>query len=137
MYQSDFIFDIKTTPELSIVETSKLKVKQSACRATNEVEPSESQIQIIFNLDDETPAADDKWCNDSVDKIRSYLLKKTLAIFSDGRASSSSKAEAFEWLMSEELMPFSFRVCCGIEDLDPDLIRELTLRVIRNENKGQ
>ena len=131
MHQSGFLFDSFPLPNPLVRTKPALRVRKFARKPALQREVYDSQISLIFDLDDVLPFEDEDWCNTSVDQLYGYLLKKTLAIFGDGRASLSSRAEAFDWLMSDEVFPFSFRTCCDIEGLNYELTRNLTVDVIR------
>ncbi len=134
MHQYGFAFE--NPPDSSIVLANLKKRKRSPRKLKAESDAYDRQIQILFELDDVEPALDDNWDEESVDQIRCYLLKKTLALFADGRVAKSTKEEALDWLMSDSVGPFTFLTCCYAEGVEPEAVRNLTLLVKRKTEKG-
>ncbi|WGS88585.1 hypothetical protein [Methylomonas sp. UP202] len=60
-------------------------------------------------------------------ELRYRLLLMMLGSLNDGRVSAKEKSESREWLMSEDLTPFSFRACCESEGVDYLEMRDLIL----------
>jgi len=69
------------------------------------------------------------WCEDSIEGIREMLLMDTLRDLTDGRA-ALAKDEAMEWMLSDEVHPFSFKVCCNAMGLDHHEVRSRVLYMI-------
>lgn len=59
-----------------------------------------------------------------VDKLRDGLLWHSLRVLADGRAGAEIKRETMGWMMSDDIHPFSFVVCCAQAGYDPSGIRE-------------
>ncbi|NMU30530.1 topoisomerase II, partial [Vibrio parahaemolyticus] len=62
----------------------------------------------------------------------------SLNVLADGRSGKKAKDEAYEWLNSDEVHPFSFVTCCVLSGYDPDEVRNLcqyTLRQLAKRNK--
>lgn len=53
-----------------------------------------------------------------IDWLRGFILKRTLRQLQHSQTSEESRMDAYEWLMSDEVHPFSFRVCCEAYDSD-------------------
>lgn len=134
MHQYGFAFE--NPPDSSIVLANPQKRRRSPRKRKAEPDAYERQLQILFELDDIEPALDDNWDEESVDQLRCYLLKKTLALFADGRVAKSTKEEALDWLMSDSVGPFTFLTCCYAEGVEPEAVRNLTLLVNRKTEKG-
>ena len=134
MHQYGFAFE--NPPDSSIVLANQQKRKRSPRKRKAEPDAYQQQLQILFELDVVEPALDDNWDEESVDQLRCYLLKKTLALFADGRVAKSTKEEALDWLMSDSVGPFTFLTCCYAEGVEPEAVRNLTLLVKRKTEKG-
>lgn len=70
-----------------------------------------------------------KWSDDAISNIRERLLMSTLGSLTDGRA-VSAKTEAMEWMLSNEIHPFSFRVCADDMGMSYIEIRDRVLCMI-------
>ncbi|EGQ7672326.1 topoisomerase II [Vibrio cholerae] len=92
----------------------------------------ESQLELpLFFLDEEPKTAEVipfeprlEWSDDEVKQLRYGLLWHSLRVLADGRAGTEIKQETMEWMMSDEVHPFSFVACCGEAGYDPSGIRE-------------
>lgn len=82
---------------------------------------------------DEDPIEVDAWSDDEILELRSYLLHKTLSILEDGRSCLSVRTESLDWLMSDVIHPFSFCVCCEVEGVDPDRMREGVIHLMKQQ----
>lgn len=71
------------------------------------------------------------WSDEEIMGLRCYLLHKTLSILEDGRSCLSVRTESLDWLMSDVIHPFSFRVCCVTEGMNPDQMREGVLYIMK------
>lgn len=65
-----------------------------------------------------------EWTDANIEQLRKRLLWHSLRLLADGRASTTTMRETMEWLMSDELHPFSFVVCCHEAGYNPIGIRE-------------
>lgn len=78
------------------------------------------------------------WSDEEIMGLRYYLLHKTLSILEDGRSCLSVRTESLDWLMSDVIHPFSFRVCCVTEGVNPDRMREGVLYIMKQrQDRGQ
>ncbi len=68
-----------------------------------------------------------EWTAQEISQIREMLLMDSLRNLTDGRA-TLVKTEVMDWMMSDELEPFSFRTCAS--DMGFDYI-EIRVRVLR------
>ncbi|KGH12720.1 hypothetical protein FSY45_20530 [Comamonas sp. Z1] len=71
------------------------------------------------------------WSDDDIDKLRTAFFDENIRLLGDGRTSPETRQENYEWLMSDEIHPFSFLVLCREEMLSPDRIREGVQVVMR------
>ncbi|MFU9929851.1 topoisomerase II [Klebsiella pneumoniae] len=92
----------------------------------------ENQLELpLFFLDEEPKTAEvipfepkPEWTDDEVRQLRDGLLWHSLRVLADGRAGSEIKQETMAWVMSDEVHPFSFVVCCDEAGYDPSGVRE-------------
>lgn len=54
------------------------------------------------------------WTDDDISGLREFMLNRHLNFILDGRSGKAMASEAWDWVLSEEIHPFSFRVC--VED---------------------
>lgn len=66
-----------------------------------------------------------------VEWLREYLLKLTLRQLVHPQVSELHRLEAVEWVMSDEVQPFSFKVCCAALQADHEDVREGVLAIMR------
>jgi hypothetical protein len=76
----------------------------------------EIQVQLALMLDVlDTPESicdvPEEWTADDVSAIREYMLKRHIDFILDGRCGEETLSETWDWIMSEESHPFSFRAC--------------------------
>lgn len=76
-----------------------------------------------------------EWTTDAISCLREAVLMDTLRNLTDGRA-TTAKAEAMDWMMSDEIHPFSFRVCANEMGMDHIEIRTRVLRMIDSIEKN-
>lgn len=67
-----------------------------------------------------------------ISNLRNYVLVKTMKSFLDKRTSLKTRTESLEWLLSDEIQPFSFKVCCANEGVNPFALREKILEQLNN-----
>lgn len=78
-----------------------------------------------------------EWTEEYIEDLRYYILVETLHLLGDGRASAKAVKEAWEWVLSDAIEPFSFRVCCEENGYRHTLLREGLLELHRlQEKKG-
>lgn len=75
------------------------------------------------------PPENQEWSADAISCLREAVLMDTLRNLTDGRA-TTAKEEAMEWMMSDEVHPFSFRICANEMGMDHVEIRNRVLRMI-------
>ena len=76
-----------------------------------------------------------EWDESSIFALREGLLWDSLRVLADGRAGEAAKQEAEDWMMSDEIHPFSFVVCCNELGYVPAELREQTLDLIQRHKK--
>jgi hypothetical protein len=89
-----------------------------------EARKAEIQAQMEMFLDIlDTPDAildvPEDWTDSEIISLREFMLKRHVKLILDGRSKSVSSQEAWEWILSEDTHPFSFRVC--IESLSKQI----------------
>jgi hypothetical protein len=72
-----------------------------------------------------------RWTEANVEMLRSKLLVTTVREIADRRTSKKVVTEVWDWILSDEVHPFSFRVCCESSDLDPLKMREALTSLYR------
>ncbi|HIF6136201.1 TPA: hypothetical protein ACX3IP_003624 [Vibrio parahaemolyticus] len=93
---------------------------------------SERTVEQEFETENET------WTDGQIKELREAFLRYSLNVLADGRSGKKAKDEAYEWLNSDEVHPFSFVTCCVLSGYDPDEVRNLcqyTLRQLAKRNK--
>lgn len=83
----------------------------------------------------ETLLARDEITDDYVEWLREYLLKITLRQITHSQVSAQNRQEAMDWLLSDEIHPFSFRVCCEALLCDFEDVRDATLAIVAKHRK--
>lgn len=100
--------------------------------------------QLFFNFDEDPPYLEDvhqvkelaqPWSEEEIAHLRDKFLHQTLRILADGRVGNESKRKAMEWLLSDEIAPFSFVVCCHEMGVSPNDIRESVLLILNQIDK--
>lgn len=76
-----------------------------------------------------------EWDESSIFALREGLLWDSLRVLADGRAGEAAKQEAEDWMMSDEIHPFSFVVCCNELGYVPAELREQTRDLIQRHKK--
>lgn len=64
------------------------------------------------------------WTDAEVRMLRDNILWDSLQALSDLRSKKEKKEEAMAWVMSDDILPFSFLVCCWHVGYDPLIVRE-------------
>jgi hypothetical protein len=72
-----------------------------------------------------------EWTEKAIEELREGFLWYSLRVLADGRAGEGIKQETLEWMMSNDIAPFSFVVCCSELGYAPATLREQTLDVLR------
>ena len=75
------------------------------------------------------------WSDKAVTDLREGILHHSLRVLADGRVGEIAKVEAMDWMMSDEIHPFSFVVCCSEFGYVPVEVRERTLNMLARLEK--
>lgn len=78
-----------------------------------------------------------EWSEQAIMDLREGFLWHSLRVLADGRAGEGIKQETMEWLMSNDIHPFSFVVCCSELGYAPATLREKTLDVLNRRKKSE
>lgn len=89
--------------------------------------PDKATVIPFPNFDAKTNTYE--WSSEAISSIRENLLMSTLKSLTDGRA-VSAKSEAMEWMLSDEIYPFSFCVCAADMGMNYIKIRSRVLYMI-------
>lgn len=65
------------------------------------------------------------WSDTDVQALRFGLLVDAIKLLRNPRLGADTRSDLLDWIASDEMTPFSFRVCCLAEGLDPDALRDL------------
>ena len=76
------------------------------------------------------------WTDADILHICDCLLEDSLRNLFDGRCSTETVVEIYNWIMdSNDPNPFSFRNCCELSGLDPGELRETVLIHVDSSNR--
>lgn len=93
-------------------------------RPLSRAAPSECPIRLALSRDFEhKPGL--AWSDTDVQTLRFGLLVDAIKSLRDPRVGANTRSDLLDWIASDEMTPFSFRVCCIAEGLDPDDLRDL------------
>lgn len=76
---------------------------------------------------------EEPWTDDELYNLRIYLLKKSLSLFSDGRANIKARTDALYWMQSPSKHPFSFYTCCHVAGADPEETKDLVVDIFKRD----
>lgn len=101
--------------------------------------PEEIQLELDFSGSSEPAHTAEvipfeprfEWSEQAITDLREGLLWHSLRVLADGRAGEGIKQETMEWLMSDDIQPFSFVVCCSELGYSPVELRDQTLDVLK------
>jgi hypothetical protein len=65
------------------------------------------------------------WSGTDVRALRFGLLVDAIKALENPRVGADTRSDLLDWIESDEMTPFSFRVCCLAEGLNPDNLRDL------------
>jgi hypothetical protein len=88
--------------------------------------PEQTRSAEIIPFDPPGP----EWDEQSISALRKRLLWHNLRVLADGRAGEGIKQETMDWLVSDDIEPFSFVICCSEAGYCPVTIREQTLDML-------
>lgn len=71
------------------------------------------------------------WTDDEIEDLQYFLLTTSLQELFDRRTSAKVRAECWEWVLDEELRPFSFRACAELCGYDTERLRSAVVDLHR------
>lgn len=86
-----------------------------------------SQLEFLFEFDD-TPVT---WSDAEIWQLREGILLDAIRVLLDGRVSTRLRKDVLSWIQNDELTPFCFRVCAMAEVVDPDVLRDSIMWLLR------
>jgi hypothetical protein len=86
------------------------KPKRSYTRRLKVLQEQMEFMLAILDTPDDIGDVPIDWTDEDIEGIRHYMIVRHFRYILDGR-SKISAAEAWAWILSEEVHPFSFRVC--------------------------
>ncbi len=93
-------------------------------RPLSRAAPSDCPVQLdLIRLFEHKPGL--AWSDTDVQTLRFGLLVDAIKLLRNPRAGADTRSGLLDWIESDEITPFSFRVCCLAEGLDPDSLRDL------------
>jgi hypothetical protein len=129
--QLAMLFGEQSQPELqeSLVKKVRRAPRQPAFSA------GEIQQWSIFDLLalPEAELGPVVWTDDDIDILREKLLFEACSIFLDKRAALGTRKDRWAWIMSDEVLPFSFKVCISAAGVDCDRFRESLIDLCRRQ----
>jgi len=94
------------------------------------------QMGFDFDFEEIAPAITHvkyEWTDEDVEKLREGILMDALRSLRDGRQSKESRQETIEWIMSDDIAPFSFVICCQSQGLMPERVRDGVNAILQKE----
>lgn len=64
------------------------------------------------------------WTDEAIDHLRAELLARTVHTLKDERVSMKAKTDAWCWMFSNSVAPFSYKVCCEAAGVNPAELRQ-------------
>lgn len=77
----------------------------------------------------------EEWTDQEIKNLRIWLLKRTIKQIADRRGSKKAAQESWNWISSDEIGPFSFRVCSEAFDLDWRVLRTALVFLYQRMNR--
>lgn len=118
-------------------------------RRSNAIKKAIKANQLLKQLEDCESRQDDddgwlqcdmfatEWSDADILKLMDGLLVETLSVFNEDKTSMETVKDALDWVMSDDILPFSFIVCCRASGLDYEDVRNGVLyclkRIARDE----
>lgn len=104
----------------------ELRTLQADRRSTNHPVSPRAQVSLVqLSLDFSY------WTDDDILLLMDGVMTYSLNQLNDSRSSEEGYQEALEWIMSDELHPFSFLVCAHALGYDPFGLRDATLAIVK------
>ncbi|WP_305831148.1 hypothetical protein [Photobacterium leiognathi] len=74
------------------------------------------------------------WNPSDIYRLQKAVIKQSLREIGDQRRSTTMRREALDWLMSNDVHPFSAIVCCQAHKLDLEHLRMLVAHLVKDLN---
>lgn len=78
-----------------------------------------------------------EWSDDEISWIREWLLNRSLAQLKDHRVADHTKQEMMDWVMSDEIHPFSFVICCREAGYSSERLRDGVIHTLCRINQQE
>lgn len=89
-----------------------------------------SQLEFLFEFDD----APVTWSDTEIWQLREGILLDAIRVLLDGRVSTRLRKDVLSWIQNDELAPFCFRVCAMAAVVDPDVLRDSIMWLLRRHD---
>lgn len=126
--------------QLSLLDPAGAETIQKNTRATNKSHSASEDEEIELQLWLALPLGPDEekyiWTDSDIQILREEVLHDALRAALDGRNSDSLRSEIWEWIYSNELLPFSFRACAMAVGVDPEELRDTFDRMAARTGKA-
>ena len=86
-----------------------------------------AQLEFLFEFDD----APVTWSDTEIWQLREGILLDAIRVLLDGRVSTQLRKDVLSWIQNDELAPFCFRVCAMATVVDPDVLRDSIMWLLR------
>lgn len=114
-----------------VVQLSLLAQEEAKVASTSREAKAEHQLisdediapQLRFDLPIESSEEKYVWTEKDVATLREAVLHDALRTVLDERNSDALRKEMWEWIFSDEALPFSFNVCAKTAGVDPYELR--------------
>lgn len=83
-------------------------------------------LPLVFGTEEDRA----EWTDEDIRALRESILRDAFTSVSDGRSSEVLRSEIWEWINSDESLPFSFSICAIATGADPDKLRSAFRRVV-------
>jgi hypothetical protein len=71
------------------------------------------------------------WSDTEIWQLREGILLDAIRVLLDGRVSTRLRKDVLSWIQNDELAPFCFRVCAMAVVVDPDVLRDSIMWLLR------
>ena len=86
------------------------KKKKEAINHASLIEQLDLMLDCL-NTPDAILDVPEQWTDADIEYLREHMIMSQLKIIVDKRGGKVARQEAWEWVLSDEILPFSFRVC--------------------------
>lgn len=74
------------------------------------------------------------WNPSDIHRLQKAVIKQSLRELGDHRRTNAMRREAVDWLMSDDVHPFSAIVCCQAHKLNLEHLRNLVAHLVKDLN---